>query len=369
MTASAVRLAIVHDRLTVFGGAERLVLALQRIWPTADLFASVVDDALVADAGFANVRTTYLQHLPAAGRLGRASLPLHPHAFGRLELDGYDAVISSSAFFAKCIRPPAGVPHLSICYTPPRFLWDFRDTHLTERSGRVERAAISLISPALRRADLRGARGVDQWITNSSYTADAVARHYGETAVVIAPPVDVEHYEPAVTRGGYLLAIARLDPYKRIDRAIEASAQLGIPLKVIGDGADAARLRAISGREVELLGWVEEAAKFELVRGALALVAPQVEDFGIAMVEALAAGVPVVAPAAGGALDIVESGRTGVLYDPEDPGALVNAIRQVEQLDVVPEDLHAASLRFSEPAFANAMREVVDATIARSPAR
>jgi glycosyltransferase involved in cell wall biosynthesis len=363
------RVAIVHDRLTVFGGAERLVLALQRIWPTADLFVGVADRELAERAGFVNLQTTYLQRLPGAAALGRASLPLHPHAFGRLQLHRYEAVISSSAFFAKCVRPPAGVPHVSFCHTPPRFLWDFSDSHLTDRSGRMERAAVAVVRPALRRADLRGASGVDQFLANSSFIADAVARHYGKPAIVIPPPVDVDRYEPAVTRGGYLLAIARLDPYKRIDRAIEASARLGIPLKVIGDGVDAARLRAISGPEVELLGWVEEAAKIELVRGALALVAPQVEDFGIAMVEALAAGVPVVAPAAGGALDIVESGRTGVLYDPDDPGALDNAIRKVQQLEVIPADLHASALRFSEPAFASAMREVVDATVARSPAR
>jgi glycosyltransferase involved in cell wall biosynthesis len=363
-----VRLAIVHDRLTVFGGAERLVLALQRVWPSADLFASVVDDELVADRGFANVRTTYLQHLPAAGRLGRASLPLHPHAFGRLDLRGYDAVISSSAFFAKCVRPPADVPHVSICYTPPRFLWDFRDTHLTERSGRVARAAIAVISPTLRRADRRGASRVDQFVTNSSYIAEAVARIYGKVAVVIPPPVDVERYEPAAARGDYLLAVARLDPYKRIDRAIEASVRLGIPLKVIGDGPDAARLRSISGPNVELLGWVDEVAKVELIRGASALVAPQIEDFGIAMVEALAAGVPVIAPAAGGALDIVEDGRTGILYDPGDPDALVQAIHRLAGLDVVPAVLHAASLRFSEAAFASAMRDVVEAALARSSA-
>lgn len=359
------RVAIVHDRLVQLGGAERVVQALQRIWPDADLFTSVVDRAAGASAGFDPVRTTYLQHLPGATSLARATLPLHPHAFGRLRLDGYDVVISSSAFFAKCVRPPTGAVHVCYCHTPARFLWGRHDDHARDQSGALARAATRLVTPALRRADLRGARGVHEFIANSSFIAGSIERCYGRSAEVIPPPVEVERYAPGARRSDYLIAVARLDPYKRIDHAIEACAQLGLPLKVIGQGVDTERLRALAGRGVELLGWVDEEEKASLLAGALALVAPQVEDFGIAMVEAIAAGTPVVAPAAGGALEIVEHGRTGVLYPPGAPGGLATAIEQVLTLDVDPAALHDASLRFSEAAFAGAMEAFVDRAVAR----
>ena len=367
MTPSALRVAIVHDRLTQLGGSERVVLALQRIWPDADLFTSVQDPAFAADAGFTNVRSTYLQRLPRASSLGRASLPLHPHAFGRLDLRGYDVVISSSAFFAKCARVPAGMPHVCLCYTPARFLWEFQDSHLTDRSGRLERALIAAVSPALRRADRRAAARVDQFVAISSFIEASIERHYGRSSIIIPPPVDVERYPIDAPRGDYLLTVAGLYPYKRVDHAIAASRELHLPLKVVGDGPDALRLRALAGPAVELLGWVDEDTKVALVSGARALVAPQVEDFGIAMVEALAAGTPVVAPARGGALDIVEDGRTGALYDPGDPDGLVGAIERAMELTADRSVLRAAALRFSEDAFADAMRGLVDRIVHGAP--
>jgi glycosyltransferase involved in cell wall biosynthesis len=306
------------------------------------------------------VSTTYLQRLPGAERLGRASLPLHPHAFGRLDLAGYDVVISSSAFFSKCARVPPGTAHVCLCYTPARFLWEFRDTHLTDRSGRLERALISAASPALRRADRRAAARVDRFVAISSFIQDLIHRHYGRTSVVIAPPVAVEQYRTDAPRGDFLVTAAALHPYKRIDHAIEAAGRLGLPLKVLGEGPDRERLATLAGPGVELLGWVDEGTKQALISRARAFVAPQVEDFGIAMVEALAAGTPVVAPARGGAVDIVDDGRTGALYDPADPDGLVAAVGRALALDVPRSALHAAATRFSEAAFSSAFREVVE---------
>lgn len=360
---AGLRVAIVHDRLTVFGGAEREVLALQRVWPESDLFVSVVDPQVAVRHGFRNVRTTYLGRLPMAARLGRASLPLHPHAFRRLDLRGYDVVISSSAFFARCLTVPAGTAHVAVCYSPARFLWDFRDTHLEARAGLVQRAFVKAISPWLRRQDRRGARTVDVFVAISTFIAEAIQRCYDRESVLVPPPVDVHAFEPAAAPGDYLITLTRLDPHKEVDRAIAACNELRIGLKVVGDGFDAPRLRRMAGPTVEFLGWVSEAEKTAVVQGARALLAPQIEDFGIAMVEALAAGVPVIAPAAGGALDIVENGRTGILYDPDDPRGLVEALKALDELALDPQHLHERALRFSEDAFARRMREVVGQAI------
>lgn len=356
------RIAVVHDRLTQLGGSERVVLALQRLWPDAPVYTSVADLDFAGEAGFRDVRTTYLQRIPGAARLGRASLPLHPHAFGSLDLARYDVVISSSAFFSKCVRVPSGTAHVCLCYTPARFLWEFSDSHLADRSGRLERALIGAVSPALRRADRKAASRVDRFVAISSFIQEQIRRHYDRESVVIPPPVAIEKHRGDDVRGDFLLTAAALYPYKRIDHAIAAARQLDLPLKVLGDGPDYPRLAGLAGSKVELLGWVDEATKDALISSARAFVAPQVEDFGIAMVEALAAGTPVVAPARGGSVDIVQDGRTGALYDPADPGGLVDALRRVLALEIPRSVLHASVIRFSEAAFDSAIRDVVEET-------
>ncbi|MGV3758321.1 MAG: glycosyltransferase, partial [Actinomycetota bacterium] len=206
---------------------------------------------------------------------------------------------------------------------------------------------------------------VDVLVANSTFVADSIRRSYGRSAVVVPPPVDVERCgPPRVDHDGYVLVVSRLDPYKRVDLAIRACQEAGLPLRVVGDGVDAARLAGLAGPGVELLGWVDEDRKIELLRGAMALVAPQVEDFGIAMVEALAAGTPVVAPAAGGAVDIVEDGVTGVLYDPDDTEGLSTALARVADLPVDAAVMREASARFAEARFADAMTELVERAVA-----
>jgi glycosyltransferase involved in cell wall biosynthesis len=361
------RVAIVHDKLMQFGGAERVVLALRRIWPDADLYTSVYDRGLARRLGLEPVRPTYLQRLPAAeDHAHRFFLPLYDGAFRRLRLDDYDVVISSSAMWAKSVRTPPDTPHVCYCHTPIRYLWEDSSSHVAELPYPAPiRAGVAAIVPLLRRADLRAARGVDVFVANSTHVAGLIERYYGREAEVIHPPVDVGGYRADLGRGDYLLIVARLFPYKRVDVAIETCGRLGVPLKVVGDGSDRPRLEALAGPQVEFLGWVEESEKPKLFGEARALIAPQVEDFGIVMVEALAAGTPVVALAAGGALDIVEDGETGVLFEGQNAESLTAAIARSDEIDWDRAGLRAAAGRFSEERFASAMRGCVEAAAQR----
>jgi glycosyltransferase involved in cell wall biosynthesis len=360
------RVALVHDKLTELGGSERVVQAMQRLWPDAPLHVAVADPAVVAQGGFRHVRPTALDRLPAGVGRRRWALPLHALAFATLHPSDVDVVVSSSSFSAKDVRPAAGIPHLAYCHTPARYLWGDAD-HLLGRSGPAPAAALVRAGlPLLRRIDRRAAARVDAFVANSTFVAAQIERHWGRTAAVVPPPVDLAAYEHEVPTGDHVVALARLLPYKRVDLAIEAANQLGIRLVVIGDGPERARLEALAGPTVELVGWVDEATKVQLLGSARALLAPEVEDFGIAMVEALAAGVPVAAPAAGGALDIVRNGVTGALYPPLDGRGLVDAVRGL--LDDPPDRavLRAAAAPFSEAAFAAGLSAQVDALLARS---
>lgn len=359
------RVALVHDKLLELGGAERVVQAMQRIWPDAPLHVAVADPAVVEAGGFANVRPGPLDRLPARAAHARWAVPAYAAAFGALHPADADVVISSSSFSAKDVRPAAGIPHLSYCHTPARFLWG-DDDHLAGRSGPGPVAfAVDVARPVLRRVDRRRARRVDAFVANSRFVADQIRRCWGRDAAVLAPPVDLAAFERVVPTGDHLVTLARLLPYKRIDRAIAAAEQLGLRLVVIGDGPDRARLAELAGPRVELVGEVDEATKVELLGSARALLAPQVEDFGIAMVEALAAGVPVAAPAAGGALDIVRNGETGALYPPLDPGGLTDAVRALLEDPPDRAVLRAAAVPFGEAAFAAGLVRHVDALLAR----
>jgi glycosyltransferase involved in cell wall biosynthesis len=363
------RIAIAHDKLWQFGGAERVALAMQGAWPDADLYTSAYDPDLTRSVGFGEVRATFLQRAPRLRTVHHYFLPLYDRAFRSLSLEGYDVVVSSSAMFAKCVRPPDGTPHICYCHTPPRFLWDLRETALEESgTGVVARLGVAAMTPWLRRVDARAARRVDVMVASSTDVARRIGQYYDRSAPVIHPPVDVDIYAADFPRGDHLIAVARLYPHKRIDLAIEACRLAGVPLKVIGEGPDRPRLEALAGGEVEFLGWVPEADKPRLFGSARALIAPQVEDFGIAMAETIAAGTPVVAMREGGAVDIVTDGLTGTFFDVQDADSASAAIRALDSIRFDPAAMRRDAARFSTARFAHEMRECVDAAVASAGA-
>ncbi len=355
---TAMRVAIVHDKLVQLGGAERVALRMRNVWPDADFYTSAFDPELAQSAGFGEVRATFLQRLPLSAEGTRWALPLYDHAFRRLDLDGYDLVVSSAAMFAKSVQTGTA-PHVCYCHTPIVYLWHLRETHMRELPYPLPvRAAAAATVPWLRRLDRRAAAGVDVFVANSTAVSERIRRYYGRESEVVHPPVDPAPFAADHAREDYLLVVARLFPYKRVDVAIEAANRAGAHLKVVGEGSDRARLETLAGDTVEFVGWADDEQKARLFGSARALLVPQEEDFGMVMVEALAAGTPVVALRAGGALDIVEDGVTGLLFDRQTPDDLLAAIGRLDGADFDRDVLRARARDFSPERFDAELRAV-----------
>ncbi|MGI8633245.1 MAG: glycosyltransferase [Solirubrobacterales bacterium] len=360
------RVAIVHDQLLRMGGAERVVVAMHRIWPRAPIYSSLVDrEGLAPDLATADLRETRLGAIPGARTRHQWLLPFYDTAFRALDLSDRDLVISSAAMFAKSVQAPEGAVHICYCHTPVRYLWETRDSHIAALPQPWPvRWAVRAMTPELRRRDRRAMDGVDVVLANSRYIASLIKRHYGRTATVVHPPVDVEAFAGAPGAGDHLLVLGRLLPYKRIDLAIAAANRRREPLLVVGDGPDRGRLEALAGPTVRFCGWVTEQRKRELVRHARALLVPGIEDFGIATVEALAAGTPVIALDKGGSAEIVIDGRTGVLFSEQSAAGLVAALEGFDPGSFDPDVLRESARRFDEPSFRQRLLSVVAAACA-----
>jgi glycosyltransferase involved in cell wall biosynthesis len=310
-----VKVAIVHEKFTVYAGSERVVDQLHLLWPDAPIFTNVCDpEALGPVLQDADVRTSPLQKLYRGGDHYAHLLPLLPYAMRHVDLEGFDLVVTSHHAFANRVRVPDGVPSVSYVHTPARWMWE-SDTRRHEIGGVAGRGVLGAFAATQRRADGRAARRMTQLVANSNYVRDRIRRWWGRDADVIAPPVDTDFYTPGPQpRGDYFLVAGRLVPYKRPELAVAAASRAGVRLVVAGDGRARGAVEAAAGPTVELIGRVDDAAMRDLYRGCRALLFPGEEDFGIMPVEAQACGAPVIARAVGGVLDTVVPGTTGVLY-------------------------------------------------------
>ncbi len=357
------RVAIVHDWLTIPGGSENVVLELLEMFPQAELFTSVYDPApWPSQIKERVVHASFLDRLPGAARHYPKLLPLMNRAFRSFDLSRFDLVISSNHASAKNVRTAPGTLHICYCHTPMRYAWD-ESFLIGESVAGPARRVLPLLLWYLRRQDRRGAASPDLFIANSRHTAARIERHYGRTAEVVSPPVDVEHFlalerEPE----DYYLVFGRVVPYKRVDLAVAACVRLDRRLKVAGDGRalEAVRSEAERSTGVEFLGGVSGAQRDALLRGARALLFPGEEDFGIVPVEAQAAGVPVIAYNVGGALETVIDGRSGVLFDEQSVAGLIAAIERFEASDLQEPAIRENSQRFGRTRFRGEMTDVIE---------
>ncbi|HRJ40827.1 MAG: glycosyltransferase [Caldilineaceae bacterium] len=313
-----VRLALVHDWLNQMGGAENVLEELVDLFPAAPLYTSMYDPAKMPDAYRRwDIRTTFMQRLPGYSDHHQAYLPVYPLAFSRTDLSGYDLVLSNKSGFCHGVATRNGsrkAVHVCYCLTPTRFLWLYEQYREREQIGGLVNAALQPALALLRRWDWAAAQRVDHFVAISTAVQERIRAIYGRESVVIHPPVDTERYtpDPSVPVGDYYLIVSRLIPYKRIDLAVDAFRHLPAEkLVVVGDGRDRASLQAAAEPNVTFLGRQSQTKLLELMRGCKAFLFPGLEDFGIAPVEALAAGRPVIAYAGGGALDTVLPGVTG----------------------------------------------------------
>ena len=357
------RVAIAHDWLSTPGGSELVVEALLGIVPHAELFTTVYDPSQYGPPiATRPVHPSFLDRLPGARRRYPKLLPLMNAAWRRMDLRGFDLVISSSHACAKNVPVPAGIPHICYCHTPIRYVWD-SEFRRGERLGPVGSAVFEAILPSLRRADRRGAAGVDWFVANSTVVADRIRRIYDRDATVVHPPVAVERYLDLPRAAGPdapYLAFGRVVPYKRVDLAVRACAALDRPLIVAGAGRDLERVRALAGPRTTFAGKVSDASLRGLLSSSRALLFPGEEDFGIVPVEAQAAGLPVIGNARGGVRDSVIDGTTGVLYDEADLDGLIAAIRRFETLQFDDAALRANARAFALPSFDTGMRAVIE---------
>lgn len=325
------RVAIVHDYLTQFGGAERVLKVLMDMFPHAPVY-TLVHDARVTK-GFLNqsrIRTSFLQKVPLARSKHRLFPLVMPLAVEQFNLAAYDLVISASHSFGKGVITKPETLHVSYCFTPLRYAWD--DSHRYVREFGVPRVIRSLLPLALsyvRVWDALAADRVDHFVAISHFVAERIRKYYGRGAAVVYPPVDTETFRPAPSPGGRFLVVSRLLPYKRIDLAIEACNLLRLPLDVVGTGPEEERLRQLAGPTVRFLGFQPDAVTAPLYARARAFLFPQEEDFGITTLEAAAAGRPVVAFRGGGALETVVEDTTGVFVDQQDAGSLAAGIEKL----------------------------------------
>ena len=355
----SLKVALVHDWLTGMRGGERCLEVFCEIFPQAPIYtlfhfpgsvSRIIEDRAI--------RTSFVQKLPRLQRWHRHYLPFFPRAMRGLDLSGHELIVSLSHCVAKTARAP-GARHVSYCFTPMRYLYDQKELYFNrERWSAPALRAIDAVLGSLRRWDL--ARHPDRYIAISHFVAARIERLYGMNAEVIYPPVDTERFRPRGAPGDYYLVVSSLAPYKRVDLAVHAMNRLGRRLIVVGKGEDQRRIASIAGPTVEFLGWMPDEEVTELVAGCRAFIMPQEEDFGIAPLEAMACGRPVIALGRGGALETVvdlrnPGGRapTGILFAEPTSERLGDAVMTFESREgeFDPGAIRRHAEEFSTPRF------------------
>lgn len=334
------KIAIVADWLPTYGGAEHVLSALASVWPSAPIHTTVLRRPFPGALPTENVRTdSFLQILFRIFRRHQILLPFMPRAIERIDLRGYDIVLSSSHAVGKGIIPPSTSVHICYCHTPMRYAWEMEAQYLKDfrLQGFLQKRARRELK-TLRRWDLSTAKRVDMFIANSSETQERIKRIYGRDSIVIPPPVEARFFTQSLTphtshlSTPYFLALGRLVPYKRFDLLIELANRAKIPLKIGGTGSEFERLKAMAGPTVTFLGFVPDADLPALYAGALALFFPQHEDAGIVPMEAQASGLPVIAYDKGGIRDVIKDGTTGVFAVAQTVEAFASALSRFDSI-------------------------------------
>ncbi len=344
------RVALVHDFLLDVRGAERVFLELCEIWPEADIFTAVYDeDGTEGRFAHRTVRSSFLNRLRPTSATFRALLPLYPAAIESFDFSGYDLVVSSSSAWAHAIICEEGTTHVSYCHNPFRYVWSEREKTLAHRRDPVSRALLRGLFGRWRQWDWSAAQRTTRYVANSAITRDRIQTYFGREAEIVHPPVRTERFSPGSV-GDHYVIVSELMAHKQIDVAIEAFNRLRLPLVVIGDGPHARRLGRMAGPTVTLTGRVSDRVVEETVRSARAAIVTSVEEFGIAAVEAQAAGRPVIARGAGGPLETVIDQATGCFWS-GGAAELAAAVLEFDDSLISPEACVQSAARFSRQAF------------------
>ena len=352
--------AIAQDWLAAEAGSEWVTVELSRLFPRAAVYTSFFDARIFGGAiDPRRVHPWPLQRLLGPTKRFRQLLPLYPAYFSMLDLRRYRLVVSSSVAFTHAVRTAPGALHVSYVYTPLRYAWDL-ETYLEGSSWSLPaRVGARTIRPILRRWDRATAGRPDVVVAISEAVRERIGRLWGRESELIYPPVDVAGIPPSDRDDGFYLVAARMLAYRRLDQAVEACTRLGRDLVVVGDGPERGRLEALAGPTIRFLGRVDRATLVDLFGRCHAYLVPGVEDFGIAPVEAMAAGKPVVGYRRGGVAETVLDGATGVLYERQETAALVGAIEHLETLALDPGSIRRRAEAFDIAVFRARWRELL----------
>lgn len=363
------RIAIVCDFLTTMGGAENVVLAMHEAFPDAPIYTAIYNPDKVPAFSQLDIRTSSLQKMPQKLRNYHKLFPtLAVKAMRKLDLSEFDIILTSSYLHGHQVtksRPDQVI--INYCHTPPRYYWSHYDEYRRDpgygKLNPIIRTLMPLMIPHQRKLDLEAAKQVDVFVANSSETAKRIKKYYKRNATIIHPPVDVMRFNPSRDRNDYYVTVGRQLPYKRYDLTVQAATQLGINLKVFGNGPMHEKLVAMAGPTVHFytdrFGDASDSEVEEALNNAKGFIYPTEEDFGIVTVEALAAGAPAIALGKAGTLDIVQDGETGILFEHQTVEDVVAAITRAEATKFFPSKLQRTAKRFNKSLFITKLRKVV----------
>lgn len=355
------RVALVHDHLIQQGGAERVLEALQAIYPDAPTFTLYYDaENLKADFGHKEIRTSFIQKLPFAKRLFRWLLPLMPYATETYDLSDFDVVISSTSAFAKGVITSPSTVHICYCHTPTRYLWSDTASYVDElKASGIVKKILPFFLTHLRLWDKAAADRTDLFLANSKTVQNRIKKYYRRESTVMHPPVDTNKFTLSNEEKKYFLAGGRLVSYKRFDLIIQAFNKMNKPLKIFGTGPAETELRKIAGPTITFLGRVSDSERARLFANSLAFIHPQEEDFGLTAVESMATGRPVIAYKKGGALETVIDGETGIFFDRQTPEGLIAAVEAFVPERFDPSRIRTHAEQFSTEHFRKAISTFV----------
>lgn len=348
------RVALVHDDLVQWGGAERVLVILSELFPGAPIYTSVYDeDNELISSQFASKKivTSFLQTVPGWKSMYKALLPFYGVAFEQFNFDGYDLVISQTTRFAKSILTKPGTIHVCYCHTPIRFLWGI--SPVTDKT-------LSIYLSFLRVYDRVASKRVDYWIAGSENAKRRINQYYQAEAKIVYPCVDLNRFRNIKTfDGGYYLVIARLNNYKNIDLVIKAASKLKLNLKIVGDGPERSHLESISGSTIDFLGNLSEDYLNQVLAGCMALIVAAEEDLGLVSLEAQALCKPVIAYKRGGNLETVIEGMTGYFFEQLTEGSLIAALDKLAKHGYNIDSCLANARRFSKEEFIKRFNQVI----------
>lgn len=360
------KIALVHEYLTRLGGAERVLKHISDLYPDSDIFTLLYNEDKVSKTFPKDkIKTSFVNKFPnwIKSRV-KFLAPIFPSATESLDLSKYDLIISSTNSFAKGVITKPQAIHIAYCHAPATFLWNaFHSYRKQQRKGKFGDFMILMLTHYLRQWDRQAADRVDYFIANSKLTQARIKKYYRKDSVVIYPPVDVNRLKATKDNKGYFLIVSQLTQYKNIDIAIEAFNKLGLPLIIIGDGPERKRLQNLANKNIEFKGFLDDETTVQYYQNCRAFIFAGSDDFGIAPVEAMAAGKPVLALRDGGALETIVEGKTGEFFDAPIIELLADGVRRLTESSYDYKYIRKHSEQFSTERFIKEIQQYLDKII------